>query len=89
MSLAGIYRTKKKTEGSTPPAALTQYFKDYPQIIEIALHLDNDTAGRLAAKTIKALLPLTYTVSDEPPKHGKDYNGYLKMMLRGRHGPER
>lgn len=86
LSLAGIYKPKKNIEGSTPPAALTQYLKDYPQITEIALHLDNDAAGRLAAETIKALLPLTYTVSDEPPKHGKDYNDYLKMMLRGRTG---
>jgi hypothetical protein len=89
LSLAGIYKPKKNIEGSTLPAALMQYLKDYLQITEIALHLDNDAAGRLAAETIKALLPLTYTVSDEPPKHGKDYNDYLKMMLRGRHGPER
>ena len=66
---------------STPPAALMQYLKDFPQINEIALHLDNDTAGRLAAETIKTLLPPAYAVSDEPPQRGKDYNDYLKMML--------
>ncbi|WP_347490426.1 toprim domain-containing protein [Desulfoscipio sp. XC116] len=67
-----------------------QYLKDNPQITEIVLYLDNDAAGRLAAKTIKALLSSNYAaVSDEPPKHGKDYNDYLKVMLRGRHGPER
>jgi len=89
LSLAGVYKPKKNIEESTPPAALTQYLKDYPQINVVALHLDNDAAGRLAAKTIKALLPSTYAISDEPPKRGKDYNDYLKMMLRGRHGPER
>jgi len=89
LSLAGIYQPKKNIEESTPPAALMQYLKDYPQITEIALHLDNDAAGRLAAETIKALLPSAYKVLDEPPKRGKDYNDYLKMMLRGRHGPER
>jgi len=82
LSLAGIYRPKKNIGESTPPAALTQYLKDYPQITEIALHLDNDTAGRLAAETIKALLPSTYTISDEPPQRGKDYNDYLRVVLR-------
>ncbi|WP_061214682.1 DUF3991 and TOPRIM domain-containing protein [Syntrophomonas wolfei] len=89
LSLAGIYKPKKNIGESTPPAALTQYLKDYPQITEIALHLDNDAPGRLAAKTIKALLSSIYAISDEPPLHGKDYNDYLKMMLRGRHGSER
>jgi len=58
-----------------------QYLQDYPQINAVALHLDNDAPGRLAAKTITALLPSTYTVSDEPPKRGKDYNDYLKITL--------
>jgi hypothetical protein len=89
LSLVGIYKPQKNMQESTPPAALTQYLKDYPQITEIALHLDNDAPGRLAAKTIKPLLPSTYTISDEPPQRGKDYNDYLKMMLRGRHGLER
>jgi len=66
-----------------------QYLKDHPQIDEIVLHLDNDTPGRLAAKTIKAILPPSYAVSDEPPKCGKDYNDYLRMVLRGRNGQER
>jgi len=82
LSLAGIYRPKKNIEESTPPAALMQYLKDYPQITEIALHLDNDAPGRLAAKTIKALLPSTYTISDEPPLRGKDYNYYLRIVLK-------
>jgi hypothetical protein len=81
LSLAGIYQPKKNIKESTPPVALTQYLKDYPQITEIALHLDNDVPGRLAAETIKALLPSTYTVFDESPKRGKDYNDYLKIAL--------
>jgi len=71
LSLAGIYRPKKNIDESTPPAALMQYLKDFPNINGIALHLDNDAPGRLAAKTIKAILPPSYAVSDEPPKHGK------------------
>lgn len=82
LSLAGIYMPKKIIEESTLPAALTQYLKNSPKINEITLHLDNDTAGRLAAKTIQTILPSIYMVSDEPPKHGKDYNDYLKFKMR-------
>ncbi|HBL49634.1 MAG TPA: topoisomerase [Firmicutes bacterium] len=89
LSLAGIYKPKKNIGESVLPAALIQYLKDCPQITEISLNLDNDTPGRLAAETIKVLLPSSYKVLDEPPKRGKDYNDYLKMMLRGRHRPER
>jgi len=81
LSLAGIYKPKKNIEESTPPAALMQYLKDFPQIVEIALHLDNDMAGRLAAKAVKTIFPSAYTVSDEPPKRGKDVNDYLKITL--------
>ena len=82
LSLAGIYMPKKIIEESTPPAALMQYLKDFPQIKEIALHLDNDTAGRLAAKAIQTILPPAYAVSDEPPERGKDVNDYLRIVLR-------
>jgi hypothetical protein len=82
LSLAGIYMPKKNIKESTPPAALTQYLKDFPIIDEIALHLDNDKAGQLAAKTIQTILPSAYIVSDEPPKRGKDINDYLKITLK-------
>lgn len=82
LSLAGIYMPKKNIKESTPPAALTQYLKDLPKINEIALHLDNDKAGRLAAKTIQTILPSAYILSDEPPKRGKDINDYLKITLK-------
>lgn len=81
LSLAGIYMPRKIIEESTLPAALTQYLKDSPKINEIALHLDNDTAGRLAAKTIQTILSSAYIVSDEPPKRGKDVNNYLELIL--------
>ena len=38
-------------------------------------------SARLAAKTIQTILPSPYTVSDEPPKRGKDVNDYLKMII--------
>ena len=89
LSLAGIYKPKKNTGESTPPAALLQYLKDFPQIDSIALHLDIDPPGRLAAKTIQTILPSAYTVSDEPPKSGKDVNDYLKEVSKKRHEQER
>jgi len=89
LSLAGIYKPKKNIGESTLPVALTQYLEDYPQINDIALHLDNDVPGRMAVKTINALLPLAYAVSDEPPKRGKDVNDYLKMTLKIRQPLER
>lgn len=81
LSLAGIYKPKQNIEESTPPAALMQFLKDNPYIKDIALHLDNDMAGRQAAKTIQTILPNPYTVSDEPPIRGKDYNDYLKIIV--------
>lgn len=81
LSLAGIYKPKKNIGESTPPAALMQYLKDFPLINDIVLHLDNDVPGRLAAKAIQTILLPTYTVYGEPPKHGKDYNDYLKIVL--------
>ncbi len=82
LSLAGIYKPKQNIDESTPPAALLQFLKDHPCIQEIALHLDNDTAGRLAAKAIQNNLTSVNTVVDKPPKRGKDYNDYLKTILR-------
>lgn len=81
LSLAGIYKPKQYIEESTSPAALMQFLKDNPYIDNIDLHLDNDTAGRLAAKAIETILPSNYVVSDEPPRCGKDYNDYLKIVL--------
>ena len=82
LSLAGIYKPKNIIQDSTPPVALMQYLKDFPLINNIVLHLDNDVPGRLAAKTIQSILPSQYTVSDDPPKRGKDENDYLRTILR-------
>ncbi|EQB22034.1 hypothetical protein UNSWDHB_648 [Dehalobacter sp. UNSWDHB] len=89
LSLAGIYKPKQDIGESTPPVALMQYLKDFPQINDISLHLDNDAAGRLAAKTIQTIFHSNYTVSNEPPERGKDYNDYLKINLKIRQMHER
>lgn len=85
LSLAGIYKPRQSSAESTPPAALLQFLKDHPYINDIALHLDNDAPGRLAAETIRSILSPDYMVIDEPPKQGKDYNDYLRIV----HGIQR
>lgn len=41
------------------------------------MHLDNDSAGRLATMALKTILPKQYEVIDDPPKIGKDFNDFL------------
>jgi hypothetical protein len=77
LSLSGVYKPRQKIEESTLPPALRQYLTDHPDIRNVHLHLDNDLAGRLAAKAILAVLPKEYVATDEPPPSGKDYNDYL------------
>ena len=82
LSLAGVYQPKKETEQSSVPLALTQYLSDHPEIKTIVLRLDNDYAGRMAAKALMTVLPKDYTVSARFPPKGKDYNDYLCRILR-------
>lgn len=82
LSLAGVYQPKKETEQSSVPLALTQYLSDHPEIKTIVLRLDNDYAGRMAAKALMTVLPKEYTVSAQFPPKGKDYNDYLCRTLR-------
>ena len=79
LSLAGVYKPRKRLEDSALPAALGQYLSDRPQIRKVILRLDNDAAGRLAAQTIQTLLQRDYGLSSEyrPPPQGKDYNDFL------------
>ena len=64
LSLAGVYQPREKIEESAVPLALTQYLRDHPEIKTIILRLDNDRAGRLAAKALMAVrqrtIPLTH-----------------------------
>ncbi|MCD8054686.1 MAG: DUF3991 and toprim domain-containing protein [Lachnospiraceae bacterium] len=81
LSLAGIYQPKKELSQSAVPLALTQYFNDHPEVKRIVLRLDNDRAGRMAAKAIMAVLPENYTLAARFPPKGKDYNDYLCQCL--------
>lgn len=62
---------------------MVRYLAEHPHIRRVVLRLDNDTTGRIAAETIKALLPRKYavTVDIQPPLQGKDYNDCLCMRL--------
>ena len=83
LSLAGVYKPKARVEESSLPVALVQYLADYPHIRNVVLRLDNDTAGRIAAATIKTLLTKRYAVAVDiqPPPQGKDYNDCLCLRL--------
>lgn len=76
LSLAGVFASKRE---GVVPVALEQYLKTHPGIRHIHLHLDNDEVGKAAAKGIQKGLEGRYTVSNEPPRSGKDVNEYLTM----------
>lgn len=73
LSLSGVYQTRAGE--SKLPLALEQYLKDN-QVSRIALRLDSDTPGRLAAQELVCLLD-GYHVTDCPPQGAKDYNELL------------
>ena len=81
LSLAGVYKPKENLAETALPLALKQYLSDHPEIRRICLHLDRDVTGRLATRTLMALLGDSYTVGDYPPPSGKDYNDHLCIRL--------
>lgn len=89
LSLAGVYQPKKEIGNSKVPAALTKFLEQNKNISRIVLHLDNDKAGRIAAKTLQTILPKEYEVIDDPPPYGKDFNDFLQLKLNIRQKKER
>ena len=75
LSLGGVF-AHKNADGKLP-LALEQYLKDHQETKTIRLHLDNDAAGRGCSEYIISSMSSKYTVLDEPPPSGKDYNDYL------------
>ena len=92
LSLAGVYQPRKKIEESKLPVALPRFLEDHPHVKTVYLHLDNDAAGRLAAKAIMAVVLEGYRVENKPPPRGKDVNDFLchwlGIPIRGSHGKE-
>lgn len=82
LSLGGVYAQSVNKKQSKLPVALENVTQNQTQINTIALHLDNDYAGRSASENIALKLRSNYTVINEPPPYGKDYNDYLQNMIR-------
>jgi len=79
LSLSGIYQPRQTLNETPLPVALAQHLHDRPHVRRIILCLDNDEPGRLAAKTICALLPERYAAELLLPDKGKDYNRQLQI----------
>ena len=82
LSLAGVYQTKRE---NVVPIALERFLETH-RVDTIHLHLDNDDAGRAAARGICKGLENRYTVLNEPPTCGKDVNDQLMIQLTKKGG---
>jgi len=72
--------------GGTSPIALIAFLERNPQITRVMLYLDNDPAGLINARRIKARLNADkrfshIRVSVNPPRRGKDYNEQLQNTI--------
>lgn len=83
VSLGGVYAPSPNRPSIKIPAALDNALLNHPEVKAIALHLDNDYAGRSATESISLQLRCNYKTIDEPPPTGKDCNDFL-MQLRQR-----
>ena len=73
LSLAGV-----------SPLPIVQYLAVHPVIKTVALCMDADEPGQLAAERIAGLLCVSspsLEIRSEPPKIGNDYNQYLRMHI--------
>ena len=85
VSLGGVYAPSTNGKQSKLPIALENMTQNQTQINTIALHLDNDFAGRNAAASIASQLEGAYVIRDEPPQYGKDCNDYLQRLIGQRY----
>ncbi len=87
-----MYQPKKKIAESKLPVALPRFLEENPHVKTVYLHLDNDTAGRLAAQAIQTVIPREDEVKNRPPSKGKDVNDTLchrlGIPIRGSRGKE-
>lgn len=75
--------------GGTSPVALVSFLERHPEIHRVTLYMDNDLAGLVNARKIKALLENDMRfkhirVGVNPPRTGKDYNEKL-LVFREQH----
>ena len=88
VSLGGVYAPSVNKKQSKLPIALENMTQNQTQINTIALHLDNDYAGKIASDNIALQLCGDYTVRIELPPYGKDCNDYLQQLQRQKHSKQ-
>ena len=88
LSLGGVYEPSGNKENVKLPVALQNMLENHPEVTNIALHLDNDRAGKSAAWSIEWQLKEKYSVTYESSPYGKDYNDYL-MKEKARNNYDR
>ena len=88
LSLGGVYAASLNKKQLKLPIALENMTQNQTQINTIALHLDNDYAGKIASDNIALQLCGDYTVRIEPPPYGKDCNDYLQQLQRQKHSKQ-
>jgi hypothetical protein len=82
ISLSGIYIPKQDTEEQRLPLAIERYLGDHSEISKAVLHLDNDEAGQLSARSLTlALTQSGLDVVNSPSPYGNDYNDYLRHRV--------
>lgn len=81
LSLGGVADRKPN---SPLPLALGHYLERHPEIKNIQLCLDNDSAGRQGTAILMKMLNGSYRVCNTPSPEGKDYNDYLKQIVSHR-----
>ena len=85
VSLGGVYAPSPNKPSVKIPAALDNALQNHQEVNMIALHLDNDYAGKSAMENIALQLRCKYEIRNEPPPYGKDCNDYLQHMIRQKH----
>ena len=85
VSLGGVYAPSPNSPSIKIPAALDNALQNHQEVNMIALHLDNDYAGKSAMENIALQLRCNYEMRNEPPPYGKDCNDYLQHLQRQKH----
>ena len=80
VSLGGVYAPSPNRPTIKIPAALDNALQNHTEVNMIALHLDNDYAGKTASRFIADQLGERYMIRNHPPMVGKDYNDYLMYI---------
>jgi hypothetical protein len=82
VSLGGVFAPAANSHRSKLSVSLENALQNQAQINTVALHLNNDYAGRSATASIATKLEGKYVIRDEPPPYGKDCNDYLQHLQK-------